>query len=560
MKKIVILGTVLVVLGVVITLGRGPYQKWEQKHFITQAVDYFNKRDYGNSVSSAQKALKVNPGNVEACQIMAIVAEQLRSSDALRWRRRIVELQPNSITNRLTLARAALQLGDVKEADQALRGVKEADRNRADYHELVALLDLANKDTTDAEVQAAYAAKLDPQNQSLQFNLAVLDLQSKTPRLVAAGKKGLLALLAEPAFRQRALRELAEAAMRDSDFTTAEAYGKQLLLEDPPVLEDEVFCLEILKADKSPQFSVSLANIETQVATHSEFIRPLADWLIDHHMTDEALRWMLDFPTPTQKQQPVPLAIADCFIAGHYWARMQSFLSNDDWGDLEFMRLALLARALREQRNELAAQANWHAALTAAEGHEQSLAALTRMAASWRWDNEEVEAAWQAVDRFPAQTWALKLLDLHYQERRDARGMQKVYAERLKNDKSDLANNNNFAALSMLLGLQLPDAYRIAGADFQRAPQDPFVASTYAYSLYRQGRAQEALSVMDKVPKDALVQPSMAVYYGVMLTGAGQPVKARDYLAIAAKGATRLLPEEQALLASVRGSSPVRVK
>ena len=82
------------------------------------------------------------------------------------------------------------------------------------------------------------------------------------------------------------------------------------------------------------------------------------------------------------------------------------------------------------------------------------------------------------------------------------------------------------------------------------------MASTYAYSLHLQGRTQEGLKLLEKLPGDKLRLPGVATYYGVMLTAAGQPAKAKTYLEIA--GRSNLLQEEKTLVAVAQNapSSP----
>ena len=63
-----------------------------------------------------------------------------------------------------------------------------------------------------------------------------------------------------------------------------------------------------------------------------------------------------------------------------------------------------------------------------------------------------------------------------------------------------------------------------------------------------QGRDEDGLAALQKLDRSALEQPSVALYYGVMLAAAGENGKAAHFLAIAQKFG-RLLPEEKQLLA-----------
>ena len=555
MKKIILFCLMLLILGGGAWMGRTPYRHWKQKRFLAEARESVAKSDYRRAVLSARKTLEVNPGNVEACRIMAHITEQFQFSEAIFWRHRILDLEPNVVQNRLDLARTSLLLGHLREADQALHGVKESDRNRADFHEIAALLDVAQNNIPAAEAQAA-AAKLEPQNKNLQLNLAVLDVQSKNKQLVETARNSLEQLSADPAFRREALRQLAMAALRNGDFAKAESLSRQLQMEKPPFFEDELLDLTILKEAGSTNFAASLASMRKQVGNEPQQINDLAGWLISRQMTAEAVQWLLGLPAKIRNEPPVVVATADCYAARHDWTRMEKLLENRNWGESDFLRQALLSRALREQRDDVAAQANWHAAVAAASGHRQPLAALVRMANAWGWDREKEESAWLLVQRFPGERWALQMLDGLYAANGNTRGLQRVYAALLKADDSDIMAKNNFAAVSLLLHMQLPEAHEIATANYARAPQDAVMASTYAYSLHLQGRTGEGLKVLEKLSQDQLRLPAVATYYGVLLAAAGRPAEANPYLDIAAR--SNLLPEEKMLVATARNAPAAR--
>jgi predicted Zn-dependent protease len=111
----------------------------------------------------------------------------------------------------------------------------------------------------------------------------------------------------------------------------------------------------------------------------------------------------------------------------------------------------------------------------------------------------------------------------------------------------NFAAQNNLAATSLLLKLNLPRTRELAKEIYSAHPEEAIVTSTYAFSLYLQRRAKEGLAALEKLKAEALETPSVAVYYGLLLSEAGQANKASKYLGIAQK--SDLLPEEKALVA-----------
>jgi predicted Zn-dependent protease len=96
------------------------------------------------------------------------------------------------------------------------------------------------------------------------------------------------------------------------------------------------------------------------------------------------------------------------------------------------------------------------------------------------------------------------------------------------------------------LKTNLTQAYAWASDVYAQKPDDPIVVSTYAYALYLQGRTQEGVAALEKLNKAALEEPSVALYYSVLLSASGESDKAAHFLALAKKGS--LLPEEKRLL------------
>jgi hypothetical protein len=81
-------------------------------------------------------------------------------------------------------------------------------------------------------------------------------------------------------------------------------------------------------------------------------------------------------------------------------------------------------------------------------------------------------------------------------------------------------------------------------------PGNADVAVTYALSLYRRGKINEAVAALGALRPEQLRTPKPAFYFGIFLASAGEGEKSRDYLELGSKAS--LLPEEQALLAKVR--------
>lgn len=550
MKKLVIIGVCLLLAGAGFYFGRPAYRDWKLRRFLAQASDYFNKGDYSNAALSARQALNLNPGAAAAARIMARVTEKVRSPIALTWRQRVVDLEPAVASNRLDLARCALLLGNFTSAGLALRSIPAPEQNSAEFHKLAAVVAVTENNLPQADWHFAEAAKLNPADKSLQINQAILHLQARNPQIVDSAMKTLAGLSDDPAFRKDALRHLAMASVRNKNFAEAETFSKELQTGEGSTFEDRILHLSVLRSALRPEFAAYLERLKTEAAQTPEKIPTLSGWLAAHELLPDAIAWLTNLDAKTQTNLPVRMAIADAYSDNHDWVKLETLLHEQNWGDVDFIRFAHLTRAAREQKQDIATQANWQAAVRAANGQIKPLTLLSRLAAGWRMEAEREDLLWNIARRFPAERWALQSLSDRYLAEGNTRGLQKVYATIVDANPDDLAAQNNLAAVSLLLNSQISKSADMARAVHTKFPRNLAFASTYAFALYRQNRTAEGLKVLEALPPQQLEIPSIACYYGVLLAAAGEPAKAKKYLDLAA--AADLLPEEKELLKSAR--------
>src|SRR5262245_51835406 len=124
MKKTLLL---ILILGVVVLGGgffayRG-YVDARQSRFLKQARDYMagdTENGKRKAILVLQRALRYNPKDIEACRLMAELAEASRSPSAVTYRSRVVQIQPRSLENRLALAQTSVVFREYASATNAL--------------------------------------------------------------------------------------------------------------------------------------------------------------------------------------------------------------------------------------------------------------------------------------------------------------------------------------------------------------------------------------------------------------------------------------------------------
>jgi tetratricopeptide (TPR) repeat protein len=546
-KSAIILGVVLVAGALGLWFyGRPAYRRHQETRFIEQARRFMAKRDYRNASLSARQTLQVNPGNLEACGIVAEVAEASRSAVALDWRRRIVELAP-TIENKIKLASTALHLQGppCPVAAQTLEELAESAQNIAAYHAVSGELALKLKRVDEAAARFEQASRLEPTNEVHQLNLAVLRLQSTNDTLSASGRATLEGLRSSTNVGTLALRWLVAETINRGDWDGAHRFSKQLLTNFHSLPDDRLQHLTILRQSKNPEFNDFLSAVQTTAITNASEIYGVSSWMIGHGLVEDAMRWLTNCPDKLRFEQPVPMAFVDSYLARKDWPGLEAFLQTQKWSDLEFLRCALLSRAASEQKQNLSAEARWRMATREAGDRLGPNIALLGLAEKWGRKEAREELLWQIVRRFPRERWALRELERLCLAADNTIGLNKVYATMASYDPKNLSARNNLAATSLLLGLNLSKAHEIAKELHLQHPEEAIIASTYAYSLHRQGRTKEGLAVLGRLKPEALETPSVALYYGVLLSAMEETNQANKYLALAQQ--SKLLPEEKAL-------------
>jgi hypothetical protein len=146
---------------------------------------------------------------------------------------------------------------------------------------------------------------------------------------------------------------------------------------------------------------------------------------------------------------------------------------------------------------------------------------------------------------------ALRALWKMYEQEKNTRGLFRVANRMLELRGGDKIIKNNVVMLGSLLGIDNNLFRQWAKENWEDDHgTHPEFATTYAYMLFRLGKTDDAISVLSKMSKGALNNPSDALYAGVIQAAAGDRQNAKQLLDTASHG--NLLPEEQTLLSQNR--------
>jgi tetratricopeptide (TPR) repeat protein len=481
---------------------------------------------------------------------MAELADVAGSSQAVFWWRTVAQLDPGAPAHYHKWAEAGLRSGNLPMAEQALAEVPPAAKTTAAFHEIAARVALAAGKSGEAVAHFSEAVRMEPESENYRFGLATARLETTDAAAHDEARATIEKFRTVPEYRQRAHRVLIQDHFRRSEWKEGFLLAADLQATPEAAFEDRMLLLDLLRKFKRPELHSYLMDVQTVAAGKPEHAATLLTWLNQNTMALIAADWAKTLPEEIRHQFPVPPAIAEAYTNLRDWKRLKPMVVEGSWGYSEFMRLALLARVLREEGEELASRAQWTNAIKATAQRPEALEQLTRFAAGIRWDAEATDLLWQVARGRNNPQWAIAALQKQYAAQDNARGMLNVATRRLELNPSDIAAQNDVAALSLLLDSNLERAIALARDARRKEPENPIIATTYGFAEHLAGKTEEGLKVYRALPAELLQLPSVAAYYGVLLAYGGSPEEAGKSLDLAEAG--KLLPEERALVAKTR--------
>lgn len=523
------------------------YSDWQSKHLVRRATALLSGGDIKAAMLSARRAFQQDETNVAAARLLGQISEKANDAQAVDWRRRVMELQPDSVDDQLALVHAALQFGDLTTAERTIVQMAGTAGTTAAYHAAAAEVAQAQKNNGEAIAQLEQAVRLAPNDQSYRLQLATALLNAPDPAAEKRGRELMESLRHDEKLGLAATRTLLlEGVRHGRDPVELLGLAKELVALPQATFPDRLIYLEILRELNDPGFPALLTELEHEAPAQATELATLLSWMNRNRLSLLALDFAKGLPQETRKKWPIPLALAEAHGRLAEWTAIDQLVRNDHWGDFEFIRHAWLARALRGEGNRPAAQSEWSQATQIASANGEALSALMQQIADWNWDAEMTELLW-GLTKFPdKKVEALHGLYLHYLDLRDTPGLYRVLSRLVEVEGTDIDVKNNLAQISLLLNVQTGYARKLADEAYRAQPTNSNYATTYAFALYAQNDVKGALQVMRALPQSALEDPAVSAYYGVFLADSPQRREALPYLLRGAKA--QLLPEERSLV------------
>jgi predicted Zn-dependent protease len=526
--------------------GRKAYKRTTERRAVNEAVEYLKKSDGRKAVLCLQRALQVNSQSLPATRLMADMLDAAGASSALSWRIRTAQLEPKNMGNRLIWAETAIKFHDFNSAEQAFSGLDEKTRQSVTYQKLCGAVAWGLGSNSVAEAYYREAQRLEPTNAAIQFNLATIEMTSTNREIASAARASLEQLTANPDYRIAALRHLMGDAAAHKSYVTAMNDAAEIATRPDASVEDRIDYLELLRVANGTNFSSWLAT-QKQEATHSPVEAfALGRWMITSENPATAIKWLRSLPESVQTNQPVPLVMSDCEIDLKDWSGLLTLVQKQDWAEANCFRLALMSLAQHSLNDDSASQTSWRRAMHLATHRLDHLVRLSQVTAAWGWSEQNEEVLSDIVSEFPKERWAVDALSSRLYAAGNTRELASILSKVYESDTTDPKSQNNFASVCLLLKSDMETAHKLAREAYDSAPQNPFYASTYAYSLLLQKKQDEAVKVLSSLKPENLQVPAVAAYYGVVEVESGHKELAKAALERAASA--KLLPEENEMV------------
>lgn len=391
---------ILLLLALAIYGGRAGYRRHQELFYVQKARECLARADYRNAARNAEAALSVNPADISACRVMTEIGDRTRSSTALDWRQRTVNIAP-TLENKLSLARASLQYQPppFPLATEILNDLAASATTNAGYQEISGDLAASLHRSTEAEAHFEAAARLDPDDQAYALNFAVFRLSLAKNEEKARTRQQIEDLMTNENLRPMALRALVADTALEGDESAAIHYSTQLLATPQASVPDRLQSLEILQQFRSSLFSAGLQAVEKESETNPLDVAEVSAWMQAHGLLAESIRWLSLLPNGLLARPSVESALALSYLQTGNWQSLLDFGSRGDWEDMDYIRLALISRAWSHLGMATLAESDWGEAVRKASDHFETMTNLLELARQWQLKPEEDDLR-QRVQQF----------------------------------------------------------------------------------------------------------------------------------------------------------------
>ena len=515
-----------------------------------EAREFLARGDNANALITARKILGTANTNVEAWRIATAAARNRETAEVVGYQSNLARLEPTK-ANYLELIRLALRYNTLNFADEGIKAIGAKASDDPEFHSLAAQFYQRIGRPVAAKYALIALTQLQPSNKEAQLELAELEMAEESDRTKQVALRARVRALAEdPVLRVRALTLL----LRDSIKARLPAETGELIarLQAAPDLsvEDRLLLIEGSSLVAGPSLPV-LEKLQAEVAKSPADVLRVMQFLYRTNAHEKSVAWFATLPDDVKKDEGVRRAAAESMLALGQWAELEAHLKSMVWPSAEYLRHAFLAYTYRARSRTVDFNEAWNAAVVAVgsgASDRQKILNLMRRTEEWKWNDERYDLVWKIFGLFPNQPEVQQALISWEKAHGRTSNLNNIFARIVAVDPEAKLSRNNLAYTSLLLDSNTTRANLDIAELIGALPDNPFIITTYAFSLFKQGKTAEALAKLETLSASQLSEPNRMLLRAVFLAHLGQSERAIQML----KGVdlTKMLPEERKLAES----------
>jgi len=314
----------------------------------------------------------------------------------------LADLEP-TLENKLRLAETGLrcQSAPYPVSTEELKDLAEKCTTNPYFHFLAGKLAENQQQLDLAETHFKTAVKLDPANQTYLLHLATVQLRDADPVVKKQARQQLERLGLDGSLGADAYRALVTSRLAAGDDAGANHYSDLLMATPQANMSDRLQALAILQRLNPRVFKVRLQETMDLSANNAEAVAELSDWMQKSDMAQKNLDWLVTLPINIRSDQSYRLAMARGYLQTGKWQAMLDLISENNWHDLEYLRLALVSHAWAELGVPTVAQSDWGIAEKQAADRYEAVTNLLGMAVSWQLTDAELNLRQRLLEMAP---------------------------------------------------------------------------------------------------------------------------------------------------------------
>lgn len=488
----------LVLGGLVVGVYGYPY--WRQARLVSLARTAMEAGDWRAAALGIREAGTWGAPTADLFRVMADFDFRRRHADALRWRLEALKLEPESVEDRYLLATHGLILGRIELSEEALAGLPPEWKDDQRTWQVRLAQALGRGDLEQGRQLHRQMTEKFGDSDRQRLNLAKLQLLSDDTDEQKQGVATALGLAADKTLGADALRSVVKYEMHHGRFDRAEQLVHRTLAHPKTVASDFLLRLEVYRERQPQDFLNEMRRQLAAVGDDQTSAHYYLNWMMGKGWIDETRELFQDLP-PSLREAPVlSILHGQAMVQGGRWATFGETFAQADWAELDFLRLAYLARALEiSGAPGVEVDQRWNESVAALGERLDSMELLARTADLWGW-GERTVPLWRRLSKAgPRSLNALQQLAAWHRRQREGRPLHDVYRDALRLAPGSLPIQNNYATYSLLLGEDVEAAHQLAERLYREHPEMPAVVGTYAQSLLLRDRADEALAALHQL-------------------------------------------------------------